>query len=171
MFNHADTLMELARIRQAELIEEAERERIAREMIRMQQHTQHKKWSTRLGHQLIQWGFRLLRPEPAVGIVHTNASTRNGHGSYRSGQARRRVAKPLPETTRTPLYLFTRVTNEIEIETTQFGTYYLTYYRSSHRVAALERYATEGAARAGHHKWAGKDWAKKPFSAVVLEEG
>lgn len=171
MFSHADTLMELARIRQAELIEEAERERTAKEMIQMQKHDQHKKWSARLGHRLIHWGFRLLKPEPVRDIIPTSTGTQNGHGIYRSGQARRRVGKPVAEANQTPLYLFTRVTNEIEIETTQFGTYYLTYYRSSHRVAALERYATEAAARAGHHKWAGKNWAKKTFSAVVLEEG
>jgi hypothetical protein len=172
MFYNTDILIELAQRRCIELLKEAEDERQAKKVIRMQkQRRQSHNWSARLGHQLIQWGFRMIRPERAVGLVSRNVVAPNGGVANRSGQARRRIGKtPIATKPALPLYLFTRVTSEIEIETTVFGSYYLTYYRSPHRVAALERYATEAAARDGHHKWAGKNWSKRSFSEVVLEE-
>jgi hypothetical protein len=177
MFIHAEGLYALARVRHAELMAEATEERRAREVIPMQRQAYRTNWSTRLGHRLIQWGVRLLRPEPMIGLMPARAMAHPGNGAHHSSRLVR--DKTAPQSTkaiserpiaRLPLYLLTRVTSEIEIETTQFGSYYLTYYRSSHRVAALERYQNETAAREGHHKWTSKNWLNRSFSAVVMSE-
>jgi len=171
MFIHTEGLYALARLHHAELIAEANEERRARGVIPMQRQAYKINWSTRMGHRLIQWGFRLLRSESALNFMPARATAHNGNESrYPSGQARRKTVKSTTPVSLLPLYLLTRVTSEIEIETTQFGSYYLTYYRSSHRVAALERYQSEAAARQGHHKWASKNWSTKSFSEVVLGE-
>jgi hypothetical protein len=175
--------VQIAKARQTELLREAAQMRLAKEASMLNKLNQRQgqtplrmsrraRWLTRLGNQLIQWGFQLLRPEPlSLGMRPAQAlayETSTG-GTYRlSGRPKGVPTTPRPPAI--PLYLYTRVTREIEIETTQYGSYYFTHYRSPHRVAALERYTTDMAARRGHQKWVKKDWEHKTFSAIILEE-
>jgi len=59
------------------------------------------------------------------------------------------------------------------METAQFGDHYLTYVRLSDngRVASLDRYEDERAARAGHHRWVKKDWQRKSLSELIRQDG
>lgn len=67
------------------------------------------------------------------------------------------------------LFLQTRVANEIVVETEQLGAQYFTYYRRNGRIAALERYLDEKAAREGHLRWIRKDWNRKSPLEIIME--
>lgn len=67
------------------------------------------------------------------------------------------------------LFLQTRVANGIVVETEQLGAQYFTYYRRNGRIAALERYPNEQAAREGHLRWIRKDWQRKSPLEIIME--
>ncbi len=67
------------------------------------------------------------------------------------------------------LFLQTRVSSEIIVETEQLGEQYFTYYRRNGRIAALERYLDEKAAREGHLRWIRKDWHRKSPLEIIME--
>lgn len=67
------------------------------------------------------------------------------------------------------LFLQTKVSNEIIVETEQLGDQYFTCYRRNGRIAALERYLDEQAAREGHLRWIRKDWHCKSPLEIIME--
>lgn len=58
------------------------------------------------------------------------------------------------------------------METAKFGDQFLTYLRlkDSDRVAALDRYPDERAAREGHAKWTQKDWSSSTLADLLLKD-
>ena len=82
MSNFGDRLIDLARVKQAELLFEAEQERLARKVVhssrQIRQHpTWYMPWLDGLGKWMVWQGFRFLRPGATlwgVIIIWTRAS-------------------------------------------------------------------------------------------------
>lgn len=88
--------------------------------------------------------------------------------SLQSAQVERRMVKQ-HSTKNGRLFFQTKVSSEIIVETEQLGNQYFTYYRRGGRIAALERYLNEQAAREGHLRWIRKDWNRKSPLEIIME--